>query len=37
MLGNIVERRDLAETLRFAAHDLAADFVGRCRERFPIC
>ncbi|MGE0555186.1 MAG: hypothetical protein AB7R55_17285 [Gemmatimonadales bacterium] len=36
MLGNIVERQDLVETLRFAAHDLAADFVDRYRERFPI-
>ena len=36
MLGNIVERRELTETLRFAAHELAADFVDRYRERFPV-
>lgn len=36
MLGNIVERAELTETLRFAARELAGDFVDRYRERFPI-
>ncbi len=36
MLGNIVERAELTETLRFATRELAGDFVDRYRERFPI-
>jgi hypothetical protein len=36
MLANIVERQDLTEALRFAARELAGDFVDLYRERFPI-
>lgn len=36
MLGNVVERPELTENLRFAARELAGDFVDRYRERFPI-
>lgn len=36
MLGNIVERAELTEALRFATRELAGDFVDRYRERFPI-
>ncbi len=36
MLGNVVERPDLTESLRFATRELAGDFVDRYRERFPI-
>jgi hypothetical protein len=36
MLGNIVERQELTEALRFTARELAGDFVDRYRERFPV-
>jgi hypothetical protein len=35
MVGNIVERSELADNLRFSARELAGDFIDLYRERFP--
>ena len=35
VISNIVERAELSESLRFAARELAGDFVDLYRERFP--